>query len=340
MLVRVKQILKGKGIDEETVERTFELIKSSGKYPARMPPAYLAIAIELIERDLRNPGRVHIHISEKPLKHAVSVPSVTFAVLALDWPGLLNSCTGTLHEKGFNVAFCEAIVIEEPDRRVGLVFMEIEAGDTRPLIDAGWKAPEVFKAKAADGKTDLWGVMWKPYDFDPDRVYPFIAFVYPGPQDELVPLTFIGGLDNNAHLAQYGFIVCQFGNRGGSFKRSVEYSEHYRGNLRDYPVEDYRAVIEELAARHDWIDGDRVGIWGGSSGAFAAVTSMLTYPDLYKVCVARSGPHDPGTYHGWWSDRFQGMTRHTLEDSTVRWITEEAPDEEESLHFPEQVTAE
>ncbi len=129
MLARVKQILKGKGIDEETVERTYELIKSSGRYPARMPPAYLAIAIELIESDLKNPGRVQISISEKPLKHAVSVPSVTFAVLALDWPGLLNSCTGTLHEKGFNVAFCEAIVVKEPDKRMGLVFMEIEVGD-------------------------------------------------------------------------------------------------------------------------------------------------------------------------------------------------------------------
>ena len=129
MLVRVKQILKGKGIDEETVERTFELIKGSGKYPARMPPPYLAIAIELIERDRLNPGRVQIHISEKPTRHAVGKPSVTFAVLALDWPGLLNSCTGTLHEKGFNVAFCEAIVIDEPDQKLGLVFMEIEVAD-------------------------------------------------------------------------------------------------------------------------------------------------------------------------------------------------------------------
>jgi hypothetical protein len=129
LLVRVKQILKGKGIDEETVERTYELIKGSGRYPARMPPPYLAIAIELIERDRQNPGRVQIHISEKPKRHAVGRPSVTFAVLGLDWPGLLNSCAGTLHEKGFNVAFCEAIVIEEPDKNLGLVFMEIEVGD-------------------------------------------------------------------------------------------------------------------------------------------------------------------------------------------------------------------
>ena len=206
----------------------------------------------------------------------------------------------------------------------GNLLMELETVDISRLVDEGWKAPETFKARAADGKTDIWGVMWKPYDFDPDRLYPIVAFVYPGPQDELVPLAFVDALDNNAHLAQFGFIVCQFGTRGGSYKRSLEYSEYYRGNLRDYPVNDYKAVIEELAKRHDYIDIDRVGIWGGSSGAYAAVTSILTYPDFYKVCVARSGPHDPGIYHAWWNDQFQGMTKTTLEDGTVRWLTEEA----------------
>jgi len=160
LLIRVKQILKGKGIDEETVEKTYELIKGSGKYPAKMPPPYLAIAIELIERDLKNPGRVQIHISEKPRKHAVGMPSVTFAVLALDWPGLLNSCTGTLHEKGFNVAFCEAIVIDEPDKRVGLVFMEIEAGDKKEfehlLSMEGEIQQSLIRAAAAEtGKDEL-----------------------------------------------------------------------------------------------------------------------------------------------------------------------------------------
>jgi len=219
--------------------------------------------------------------------------------------------------------------VDEPPRALlrdadGDLLMELETTDVTPLIDAGWKPPEVMKVKAADGKTDLWGVMWKPYDFDPDRRYPIVTFVYPGPQDELVPLTFQGALDNNAHLAQYGFIVIHFGNRGGSYKRSLEYSEYYRGNLRDYPVEDNRAVVEELGGRYDWIDMDRVGIWGGSSGAYAAVTGMLTYPDFYKVCVARSGPHDPAIYHAWWSDQFQGVSRVTLDDSLTRWITDPA----------------
>ncbi len=219
--------------------------------------------------------------------------------------------------------------VDEPPRSVlrdvaGDLIMELEAADISRLRDAGWKPPEVATVKAADGKTDLWGVIWKPYDFDPDRKYPIISFVYPGPQDELVPLTFQGALDNDAHLAQYGFIVVHFGNRGGSYKRSLEYSEYYRGNLRDYPVEDNRAVIEQLGRRHAWIDMDRVGIWGGSSGAYAAVTGMLTFPDFYKVCVARSGPHDPAIYHAWWSDQFQGMSRSTSEDGSTLWITDRA----------------
>jgi dipeptidyl aminopeptidase/acylaminoacyl peptidase len=202
--------------------------------------------------------------------------------------------------------------------------MELEIADMTRLLDAGWKAPEVVKVEAADGETDLWGVLWKPYDFDPDRRYPIVSFIYPGPQDELVPLTFQDALDNNAHLAQFGFIVVQVGTRGGSYKRSLEYSEYCRGNLRDYPIEDNRAAIEELGRRHAWIDMDRVGIWGGSSGAFAAVTATLTYPDFYKVCVARSGPHDPAIYHAWWSDRFQGMSRVPSDEDMIRWVSDRA----------------
>jgi hypothetical protein len=160
LLIRVKQILKGKGIDDDTVEKTYALIKGSGKYPARMPPPYLAIAIELIEHDSKNPGRVQIYISPKPARQAVGKPSVTFAVLALDWPGLLNSCTGTLHEKGFNVAFSEAIVIDEPDKRLGLVFMEIEVADKKEFdhllsVEDEIKESLVRAAAAETGKDEL-----------------------------------------------------------------------------------------------------------------------------------------------------------------------------------------
>jgi hypothetical protein len=129
MLVKVKQHLANKGIGDEQIEEAYHMIKRSGRYPARMPSHYLAIAIELIERDRRKPGGVQIYISPKPAKYALGRPSVTFAVLALDWPGLINSCTGTLHEKGFNITFCEGVIIDEPDKHVGLILMEIDVAE-------------------------------------------------------------------------------------------------------------------------------------------------------------------------------------------------------------------
>ncbi len=134
MLARVKDLLQGKGISDERIEQAYTFIKSSGRYPARMPSHYLAIAIELVERQRQRPGGVDIYISPEPTKYALGRPSVTFAVLALDWPGLLNSCAGTLHEKGFNVPFCEAMIIKEPDRQLGLVFIEIDV-DRREDFD-------------------------------------------------------------------------------------------------------------------------------------------------------------------------------------------------------------
>jgi len=126
MLLRVKELLEGTGISDEFIEQAYLNIKSSGRYPARMPSHYLAIAIQLMEKLRHGPGGVEIYISPEPTKYALGRPSVTFAVLALDWPGLLNSCAGTLHEKGFNVPFCEAMIIQEPERQLGLVFIEID----------------------------------------------------------------------------------------------------------------------------------------------------------------------------------------------------------------------
>jgi hypothetical protein len=131
---KVKQMLEGSGISEKRIEEVYRLIERSGRYPARMPSRYLATAIRLIHSDLEDKKgltKVRIHISPEPTKYALGRPSVTFAVLAVDWAGLLNTCTGTLHLMGFNVAYCEAVVIDEPDRRMGLVFMEIEVADRK-----------------------------------------------------------------------------------------------------------------------------------------------------------------------------------------------------------------
>jgi hypothetical protein len=134
-LGNVKQLLTGKGI-----------ISGSGRYPARMPSHYLAIAIELMERERKGRGAVQIYISPEPTRYALGRPSVTFAVLALDWPGLLNSCTGTLHEKGFNISFCEAVIIDEPEQKLGLVFMEIDVDVPEEFESLLKLEPEIEKA--------------------------------------------------------------------------------------------------------------------------------------------------------------------------------------------------
>jgi hypothetical protein len=145
-LGKVKKLLAGKGISERQIEEDYHLISGSGRYPARMPFHYLAIAIELMERERQKPGAVQIYISPEPTKYALGRPSVAFAVLALDWPGLLNSCTGTLHEKGFNITFCEAVVIDEPDQKLGLVFMEIDVDLPEEFESLLRLEPEIEKA--------------------------------------------------------------------------------------------------------------------------------------------------------------------------------------------------
>jgi acetolactate synthase small subunit len=160
MLGKVKQLLEGTGISQARIDEAYQMIKGSGRYIARMPSHYMAIAIELIEMDWHRPGGVKIYISPQATKYALGRPSVTFAVLALDWPGLVNSCTGTMHEKGFNIAFCEAVIIDEPDRKVGLVFMEIEVGGDEEFNHLVEVEPEIketlIRAAAQEtGKREL-----------------------------------------------------------------------------------------------------------------------------------------------------------------------------------------
>ena len=130
--------------------------------------------------------------------------------------------------------------------------------------------------------TDLYGVMYKPFDFDPARKYPIIAYVYPGPQTEGVTKNF-NPRSNNISLAQFGFIVVEVGNRGGHPTRSKWYHNYGYGNLRDYGLADKKTAIEQLAARHPFIDINKVGIWGHSGGGFMSAAAMLVYPDFFKV---------------------------------------------------------
>lgn len=188
---------------------------------------------------------------------------------------------------------------------------EIERMDVSPIVREGWKAPQLFTVKAADGVTDLPGLMYLPSDFDPEKKYPIITNVYPGPQSDQIPQSFAIDDNGNQSLAELGFVVINAPSRGSSPLRGRNFYTYGYGNLRDYPLADDKHTIEQLAARYSFIDLDRVGIYGHSGGAFQTVAAMLTYPDFYKVGVAASGNHDNNIYIQWWGEAFHGLDEVT-----------------------------
>ncbi len=190
----------------------------------------------------------------------------------------------------------------------GQVLMTLERTDLTELQKTGWQMPETFIVKAADGTTDLYGNMWKPFDFDPKKKYPIIAHVYPGPQTEGVVYRF-SAYSTNLQLAQLGFIVIQVGHRGGSPERSKAYHSFGYFNLRDYGLVDKKAAIEALAARHPFIDIGRVGIYGHSGGGFMSAAALLQKPynDFFKAAVASAGNHDNNIYNDNWSETYHGL---------------------------------
>ena len=189
----------------------------------------------------------------------------------------------------------------------GRLVLELEEADFSLLLAAGYQFPTPFKVKAADGITDLYGYMYKPYDFDPNKKYPIIDYVYPGPQVEGNSEAWSSGFLRKDRLAQIGFIVITVGNRGGHPNRSKWYHNFGYGNLRDYGLEDQKYAIQQLASRHPWIDATRVGIHGHSGGGFMSTAAILKYPDFFKVAVSCAGNHDNSMYNRWWSEQHHGV---------------------------------
>ena len=203
----------------------------------------------------------------------------------------------------------------------GRKIMDLEETDLSQLFAAGYKFPELFKVKAGDGVTDLYGVMYKPFDFDSTKKYPIIEYVYPGPQTEAVNASWTKGMDRVDRLAQFGFIVITVGNRGGHPARSKWYHNYGYGNLRDYGLEDKKVVIEQLAAKHPFINMDKVGIHGHSGGGFMSTAAMLVYPDFFKVAVSSAGNHENNIYNRWWSEQHHGVLETISEkgDTTFKY---------------------
>jgi YD repeat-containing protein len=201
----------------------------------------------------------------------------------------------------------------------GTVIMKLEIADLSALFETGYKFPETFKAKADDGITDLYGVIYKPFDFDENKKYPLLEYVYPGPQTEAVNKSFSVRMDRLDRMAQLGFIVITLGNRGGHPDRSKWYHNYGYGNLRDYGLADKKYVAQQLANRHSFIDIDRVGIYGHSGGGFMSTAAILVYPDFFKVAYSQAGNHDNSMYNSWWSETHHGIMEETDKDGNIKY---------------------
>lgn len=207
-----------------------------------------------------------------------------------------------------------AVVRDADGREV----MPLEKADISKLVATGWRPPTPIVVKARDGRTDLYGLMFKPTNLDPSRKYPIVNHIYPGPQSGSVGgRTFSAARGDSQALAELGFIVVEIDGMGTPW-RSKAFHEAYYGNLGDNTLPDQVAGMKELATRYPWIDLERAGIWGHSGGGYAAAGAMFRYPDFFKVGISESGNHDNRAYEDDWAEKWMGLltdeTRAAYED--------------------------
>ncbi len=195
------------------------------------------------------------------------------------------------------------------DAADGHVVAQLETADISRLLATGWQPPMPFTVKARDGKTDLYGLLFRPTSFDPSKRYPVINYVYPGPQSGSVSTWgWSGARRDHQSLAELGFVVVALNAMGGPM-RTQSFQAAYYGDMGDNGLPDQIAGIRQLAERYSWMDLDRVGIWGHSGGGFASTDAMLRYPDFYKVAVSEAGNHDNRMYEDDWGEKWQGLLR-------------------------------
>ncbi len=189
----------------------------------------------------------------------------------------------------------------------GREVMELERADISKLTATGWTPPMAFRAKAADGTTDIYGILFRPTNFDPNQKYPIINQIYPGPQSGSIgSRAWNVAYGDRQALAELGFIVVSIDGTGTP-NRSKSFHDAYYGEMgRDNTIPDQIAAMKELAARYPWIDIERTGIWGHSGGGFATTSAMFRYPDFWKVGISESGNHDQRNYEDDWGERYQG----------------------------------
>ena len=193
------------------------------------------------------------------------------------------------------------------DATSGATILELEKADISKLTATGWKPPTPIIVKARDGKTDLYGLMFKPTTFDPSKKYPIINHIYPGPQTGSVGgRTFNPARGDSQALAELGFVVVEIDGMGTPW-RSKKFHEAYYGNMGDNTLPDQVAGMKELAQKNAWIDLDRAGIWGHSGGGYATADAMFRYPDFFKVGISESGNHDNRVYEDDWAEKWMPL---------------------------------
>lgn len=204
------------------------------------------------------------------------------------------------------------------DSKDGNIIMPLETADISRLVAEGWKAPEVFAAKGRDGKTDMWGIIVRPTNFDPNKKYPVIEYIYSGPGSHYVPKTFIPYNHNMTALAELGFIVIQLDGMGTSF-RSKAFEEICYKNLKDAGFPDRKLWIKAAAEKYPYMDINQVGIFGASAGGQEAMTAVLLHSDFYKAAYSACGCHDNRMDKIWWNEQWLGypVDQSYIEGSNV-----------------------
>ena len=193
------------------------------------------------------------------------------------------------------------------DANDGHALARIASTDISRLQASGWQPPQLIVVKARDHATELYGLLFKPTDFDPGRRYPIIDYVYPGPQIGSVSrFDFEPSRRDCQSLAELGFIVVAIDGMGTPY-RSARFQRLWYGNMGDDTLPDQVSALKELGASDPWIDLTRIGIWGHSGGGNATADAMFRYPDFFKVGWAESGNHDNRNYENDWGEMYQGL---------------------------------
>ncbi|TFG88809.1 MAG: S9 family peptidase, partial [Gemmatimonadales bacterium] len=200
----------------------------------------------------------------------------------------------------------------------GRALLTLQTADISRLLATSWRPPMPFTVKARDGRTDLYGLLYRPTSFDSTLRYPIVNHIYPGPQTGSVgSRSFSAARGDNQALAELGFVVVQL-DAMGTPMRSHSFMTAYYGNMGDNGLPDQVTGMQQLSRRYPWIDIDRAGIWGHSGGGYAAADAILRYPDFFKVAVSEAGNHDNREYEDDWGEKFQGLLE-TRPDSTTNY---------------------